>query len=75
MTLHVGMLYAHDREKATAAGSHGSTTASRVAKYKRNYLFLKVKYEVLKIVERKLAVLLSCSITQIPRYLRTRTGL
>ena len=52
MTLHVGMLYAHDREKATAAESHGSTTASRVTKHKRNYLFLKVKYEVLKIVEK-----------------------
>lgn len=52
VTLHVGMLYAHDREKATAVGSHGFTTASRVAKHKRNHLFLKVKYEVLKIVKK-----------------------
>ena len=52
LRLHMGMLYAHDREKGIAVGSHGFTTVSRVAKHKRNHLFLKVKYEVLKIVEK-----------------------
>ena len=48
-------LYAQDREMATAAGGHGSTTAEAVtvAKPKHNDLSLKLKYELLKTVEKE----------------------